>query len=139
MLELGDRAEDLEEHPPHRGGGVDPLVEDHQVNSAGGQGVGQFDEMLQGATQPIQFGHHNLVTRPIRREQRPIQLGAARQLPRHHVQEDLIAADGREGIVLGVGMLVARRDPPITDLHEPECIANPRTSPDTTISKSSEA
>jgi hypothetical protein len=35
MLELGDSAEDLEEHPPDGGGGVDPLVEDDEVDAAG--------------------------------------------------------------------------------------------------------
>jgi hypothetical protein len=29
VLELGNRAEDVEEHPPDRGGGVDALVEHH--------------------------------------------------------------------------------------------------------------
>src|SRR5258708_7041890 len=33
VLELGDRAEDLEEHPTHGGGGVDTLVEHHQVHA----------------------------------------------------------------------------------------------------------
>jgi len=35
MLELGDRAEDLEEHPPDGGGGVDAPVEHHQVDAVG--------------------------------------------------------------------------------------------------------
>jgi hypothetical protein len=35
VLELGDGAEDLEEHPPGGGGRVDPLVEDDEVDAAG--------------------------------------------------------------------------------------------------------
>jgi len=33
--ELGDRADDLEEQPPDGRGGVDPLVEHHQVHAPG--------------------------------------------------------------------------------------------------------
>ena len=33
MLELGDRAKDLEEHAADGGGGVDALVEDYQVDA----------------------------------------------------------------------------------------------------------
>lgn len=32
VLELGDGAKDLEEHPAHGGGGVDALVQDDQVD-----------------------------------------------------------------------------------------------------------
>lgn len=82
--------------------------------------------MLQGAAQPVEFGHHDLIPSAIRREQRPVQLGSARQLPRDHVEVDLIAPDGHKRVVLGVGMLVAGRDPAVANLHHRKCIANPR-------------
>jgi hypothetical protein len=47
VLELGDRAEDLEEHPPDGGGSVDALVEHHQVDTAGLEALGQVDELFQ--------------------------------------------------------------------------------------------
>ncbi len=53
MFELGDRAEDLEEHPPDRGGGVDALVEDGQVDTAALQFVGQVNEVFQGSAEPV--------------------------------------------------------------------------------------
>jgi hypothetical protein len=34
VLELGNRAEDLEEHPPNRGAGVDALIQHDQVDAA---------------------------------------------------------------------------------------------------------
>jgi hypothetical protein len=58
VFELGDRAEVLEEHPPDRGGGVDALVEHHQVHPGRLQLVGQSDEVLQGAAEPVELGDH---------------------------------------------------------------------------------
>src|SRR5262249_44669427 len=60
--ELGDRAEDLEEHPAHRGGAVDALVEHHQVHAALLQAVGQTDQVLQGAAEAVELGDHEVVT-----------------------------------------------------------------------------
>lgn len=61
---LGDGSQDLEEHPPDGGGGVDALVEDHQVHPARGGLVGQVDQVLQGAAQPVQFCDDELVAQP---------------------------------------------------------------------------
>jgi hypothetical protein len=49
VFELGDGAEDGEEHPDDRGGGVDALVEDDQVDPVGLKLFGQVDEVFQGA------------------------------------------------------------------------------------------
>ncbi len=43
MLELSDRSQYLEGHSADGGGGVDALVEHHQVDLAGLQQVGQLD------------------------------------------------------------------------------------------------
>jgi hypothetical protein len=47
VLELGDGADDLEEHAPCRGAGVDALVEDDEVRPCGAQLLGQLDQILQ--------------------------------------------------------------------------------------------
>lgn len=55
MLELGDRPENVEEHPTQGGGGVDPLVEDHQIDPLGLQLTGQGDEVLERAPQTVEL------------------------------------------------------------------------------------
>jgi hypothetical protein len=49
-----DRAENLEEHAPDRGRGVDALVEYDQVDLVLLQILGQSDQVLHGAAEPIQ-------------------------------------------------------------------------------------
>src|SRR5262245_25921356 len=49
VLELGDGAEDLEEHPAHRARRVDLLVEHDQVDAVLLQLGGQVDEVFEGA------------------------------------------------------------------------------------------
>jgi hypothetical protein len=61
VLEPGDRAEGLEEHPLDRSGRVDALVEHHQVDAALLQLGGQVDEVLEGAPEPVEFGDDELV------------------------------------------------------------------------------
>src|SRR5438270_800386 len=46
-LELIDRAEDVEDQPPGRGGRVDLLLQDHQAGAALAQLVGERQEVLQ--------------------------------------------------------------------------------------------
>jgi hypothetical protein len=47
VLELGDRSQDLEEHPPHRSRGVDALIEHDQIHAPGLELISQFDQMCQ--------------------------------------------------------------------------------------------
>jgi hypothetical protein len=46
-LELIDRAEDMEDQPPGRGGGVDLLAQDDQANAALAQLVGEREQVLE--------------------------------------------------------------------------------------------
>jgi hypothetical protein len=121
VLKLGDGAEDVEEHAAHGGGGVDALVEHHQVHALGLQLLGQLDQVFQRAAEPVEFGDHELA--PCRLADRgpcPVRGGATGL-----VDEYLGAAGHRERVVLGLGVLVASGYPPVADPHAPDCIANP--------------
>jgi hypothetical protein len=65
VLEFCDRAEDLEEHPPDDGRGVDALVEHDQVDLVLLQVLGQGDQVLQGSTEPIQLRDNKSITGPV--------------------------------------------------------------------------
>ena len=116
VFELGDGAEDLEEHPPDRGGGVDALVEHDQVDVVVVQLLGEVDELFQRPAEAVALGDHELVggAQPA---QRFVELGPAGELARRLVGEDALAAGGAECVGLGVGVLVAGGDPGVTDPH----------------------
>ncbi len=118
MLEFGDRAQDLEEHAAHRGGGVDALVEHDQVDALGLQPLGQLDEVLQGAAEPVELGHHELVA--IAGDQEGfVEFGASGELAGRLVGEDLLAAGRAERVLLRFGMLITSADPGHADSHAP--------------------
>jgi hypothetical protein len=117
VLKLGDRADDLEEQPAHRRGGVDALVEHDEIHAAVLEQLGELDQVLERATEPIELGDYQLVAGPVRAQQRLVELGPSRQLSRRLVDEDLVATDGCQRVALRFGMLIPRRDPPIADPH----------------------
>ncbi|SFL19054.1 hypothetical protein SAMN05216275_16714 [Streptosporangium canum] len=89
MLELGDRPEDLEEHPADRGGGVDALVEDDETDTASLEFLRQLDEVFQGAAEPVEFGDHELVALACD-EEGLVELGPAGEFPAGLVGDDLL-------------------------------------------------
>jgi hypothetical protein len=89
--ELGDSAEDLEEHAPNRSGGVDALVEHHQVHPGRLQIVRQLDQVLEGTAEPVELGDDQLIPR-LQHAQRLVELGTPGELPRRGVSEDPLAA-----------------------------------------------
>jgi hypothetical protein len=96
--------------------------------------AGLIDQICTRRT--IQLGHHELVAGSVGRQQRLVQLGPAGQLAGRFVDEDLVAPGRRERVTLGLGVLVASGDPPVTDPHDLDRIANPRqrdVGADTTI------
>jgi hypothetical protein len=62
--ELGDGAEDLEEHPADCCARVDALVEYNQFDAAGLELLGQLDQVRQGASEPVEFGDDDTVALP---------------------------------------------------------------------------
>jgi hypothetical protein len=55
---------------PDRDGGIDPLVEHDQVDVSLLQFAGELDQMLQGAAEPIQLRHHDLIASAVGGQQR---------------------------------------------------------------------
>jgi len=119
VLELGDGAEDLEEHAPDGGGGVHALVEHDQVHAAGLEGGGEFDEVFEGPPEPVELGDDELVVFA-EHEKCLVQLGAAGELAGGFVGEDPAAAGGVQGVGLSFGVLVAGGDPRVADAHTRE-------------------
>lgn len=76
VLEFGDGAADSEEHAPDCGGGVDPLVRDHQIHAPLPQGFRQLDQVLEGAAETAEFGDHPLIAFPVGYQQCLTQLRA---------------------------------------------------------------
>jgi hypothetical protein len=57
-LELGERGEDIEEHLPHRIGGVVELPAQGELDAAGDQGVADGASVGNRAGQAVEFGDH---------------------------------------------------------------------------------
>ena len=103
VFEFGDGAQDLEEHAADGGGGVDALVEDHQVHASVLEGVGQFDEVFEGAAEPVELGDNQLISGPVGYQQRLVEFGPGGEFAGGGVEEGLFASGGGECVVLGFG------------------------------------
>ena len=72
--------------------------------------------MLKRAPEPVQLGDDQLVALP-GHEQGLVQLRPPGRLAAGLVDEDLVAAGGREGVSLGVDVLVDCRNPTVANPH----------------------
>src|SRR5271166_835417 len=114
-LELIDRAEDMEDQPPGRRGGVDVLLQDDQAGAALAQLVSEREQVLQGPHRAGQPGDDEHVA-PAQVGQGPVELGAGGVLAGGGVGEDLAASVGGQVIHLAVVFLAASRHPCVPDL-----------------------
>ncbi len=116
VFELGDRAEDLKEHPADRSRRVDALIEDDEVDLLGLQLLGQRHQMLERAPEAVELRDDELVALA-RDPQGLVQLGTTGELAAGFVDENLVAAGRVEGVVLAVRVLIAGGNPPVADPH----------------------
>lgn len=65
MFELGDGAEDLEEHPSDGGAGVDAPVEQYEVDAPFVKGGSEFEEAAEGSIGPVLFRAEEPVGGPV--------------------------------------------------------------------------
>lgn len=108
VFELGDGAEDLEEHSAEGGGGVDALVEHDQVDAFGLQLLGKLDEVFQRAAEPVELGDDELVALS-GDEEGLVEFGATGKLAGRLVGEGPFAPCGFQGILLCFGVLIPLR------------------------------
>lgn len=117
-LELGDRGEDVEDEPPGRGRGVDILSERPEARPACADRLDDLQQVAQGPGETVVLRHHDHVTGAKLIEQPP-QLGPVADGTADLVREDLIRTGGRQGVGLGIEVLVIRGDAGIADDHVP--------------------
>lgn len=92
VLELSDRADDLEEQPADRRRGVDPLIEHDEVNAALLEMLGELDQMLQRAPEAIKLGDDELIAGAVGGQESVLQLRSFGELARGGLDEDLLAS-----------------------------------------------
>src|SRR5271165_5454792 len=109
-LELIDRAEQVEDQPALRGGGVDLLLEHDQADAALAQLVGEGEQVLERAHGAGQPGDDEDVA-SAEVGQGLVQLGAGGVLAGRGVGEDLLASAGGQVIDLAVVVLAAGGHP----------------------------
>lgn len=61
MLEGGEGLEGVEQGVARRSGGVDALVEDHEVHPGGLPVAGELDEVSRGSREAVEYSHDELV------------------------------------------------------------------------------
>src|SRR6266496_3179593 len=115
-LELVDRAEDMEDQPPGRRGGVDLLLQDDQADAALAQLVGERQQVLQRPHRAGQPGDDEHVARAEIGE-RFVELGAGGVLAGSGVREDLGAPVAAPVIDLAGVLLAAGGHPRVPDLR----------------------
>src|SRR5262249_3240788 len=113
----GDRGENVKEQAPRRGGGVDLLIQNDQINAERRELASEADQVMGGACQAVELRHGDDIDLPRARcLDEPVKRGTALLRAAHAVVDELLSAPAPrfgmapQSMELAIGRLLPRGD-----------------------------